>query len=42
MRPVKIYEAETQVSRLIPARHDDGALLWRAMAEAGKGDAVVH
>jgi FlaA1/EpsC-like NDP-sugar epimerase len=30
------------VQEYAPARHGDGALLWRAMAEPGKGDAVVH
>ncbi len=30
------------VQEYAPARHGDGALLWRAMAEPGKGDVVVH
>ena len=30
------------VQEYAPARHGDGALLWRAMVEPGKGDAVVH
>jgi FlaA1/EpsC-like NDP-sugar epimerase len=30
------------VQEYVPARHGDGVLLWRAMAEPGKGDAMVH
>jgi FlaA1/EpsC-like NDP-sugar epimerase len=30
------------VQEYAPARHGDGALLWRAMAKPGKGHAVVH
>ena len=30
------------VQEYAPARHGDGVLLWRAMAELGKGDVVVH
>jgi FlaA1/EpsC-like NDP-sugar epimerase len=30
------------VQEYAPARHGDEALLWRAMSDPGKGDAVVH
>jgi FlaA1/EpsC-like NDP-sugar epimerase len=30
------------VEEYAPARHGDGALLWRTMGKPGKGDAMVH